>query len=55
VAIGPASKLNPARRWSDLIVSDWKMRGMNGRQLHERLLKTNRGAANRMSFMTGDV
>ena len=39
----------------DLIVSDWKMPGMNGQQLHERLLQTNRAAANRMIFMTGDV
>jgi two-component system NtrC family sensor kinase len=39
----------------DLIVSDWKMPGMNGRELHERLLEKNPLAAERMIFMTGDV
>jgi CheY-like chemotaxis protein len=44
-----------ARASFDLIVTDWKMPGMNGPQLHARLLETNPAAAGRMIFMTGDV
>ncbi len=39
----------------DVIVSDWKMPGLNGMQLFEDLLTRNPQAANRMLFMTGDV
>ena len=39
----------------DLIVSDWKMPGLNGQQLYERLLKENPAAAQHIIFMTGDV
>jgi CheY-like chemotaxis protein len=39
----------------DLIVSDWKMPGMNGQQLYQRLLESNPVAATRTIFMTGDV
>jgi two-component system, NtrC family, sensor kinase len=39
----------------DLIISDWKMPGLSGRQLFERLLATDAEAAERMIFMTGDV
>jgi two-component system, NtrC family, sensor kinase len=39
----------------DLIISDWKMPGLSGRQLFERLLSSNPQAAKRMVFMTGDV
>ena len=31
------------------------MPGMNGQQLHQRLLQTNRAAAGRIILMTGDV
>jgi len=39
----------------DLIISDWKMPGLSGQQLYERLLETDAEAAGRMVFMTGDV
>ncbi len=39
----------------DLIISDWKMPGLNGQQLYERLLETQPKSAERMIFMTGDV
>jgi CheY-like chemotaxis protein/anti-sigma regulatory factor (Ser/Thr protein kinase) len=39
----------------ELIVSDWKMPGLNGQQLYERLLEIQPLSAQRMIFMTGDV
>jgi signal transduction histidine kinase/CheY-like chemotaxis protein len=39
----------------DLIVSDWKMPGINGQQLYQRLLKNDAEMAGKMIFMTGDV
>jgi signal transduction histidine kinase/ActR/RegA family two-component response regulator len=39
----------------DLIVSDWKMPGLNGVRLFEHLRATDPAAARRMIFMTGDV
>ena len=39
----------------DLIISDWKMPGVNGQQLYESLLKTDPAATRRLIFMTGDV
>jgi signal transduction histidine kinase len=39
----------------DLILSDWKMPGLSGQQLFERLLETDTKSAQRMVFMTGDV
>jgi two-component system, NtrC family, sensor kinase len=39
----------------DLIISDWKMPEVNGRQLYQRLLEIDPGATKRMIFMTGDV
>ena len=39
----------------DVLVSDWKMPGLNGIRLHEHLLATNPESAKRMLFMTGDV
>jgi signal transduction histidine kinase/ActR/RegA family two-component response regulator len=44
-----------ARQKFDVIVSDWKMPGLNGIRLYEHLLATNPEAAKRMFFMTGDV
>lgn len=43
------------RRRFDVIVSDWKMPGLNGLRLYEHLRATNAGAARRVLFMTGDV
>jgi signal transduction histidine kinase/CheY-like chemotaxis protein len=39
----------------DLIISDWKMPGINGQQLYQRLLEIDPKAAATMIFMTGDV
>ena len=39
----------------DVIVSDWKMPGLNGMHLYEQLLGTDPKSAGRMLFMTGDV
>lgn len=39
----------------DVIISDWKMPGLNGINLFQELLAKNPAAARRMLFMTGDV
>ncbi len=39
----------------DVIVSDWKMPGLNGINLYQELLVRKPAAAQRMLFMTGDV
>ncbi len=39
----------------DLIVTDWKMPGLSGQQLYERLRQANPAAARQVIFMTGDV
>jgi signal transduction histidine kinase/CheY-like chemotaxis protein len=39
----------------DVIISDWKMPGLNGINLFKELLDKNPAAAARMLFMTGDV
>ncbi len=39
----------------DVIVTDWKMPGMNGIQLYEHLLTHDPKTASRILFMTGDV
>lgn len=39
----------------ELIISDWKMPGLSGQQLYERLLQIQPQSARRMIFMTGDV
>ena len=39
----------------DVIVSDWKMPGLNGMQLYEELLASDPAIARKMLFMTGDV
>jgi two-component system NtrC family sensor kinase len=44
-----------ARRKFDVIVSDWKMPGLNGIRLYEHLRATDQAAAKRVLFMTGDV
>lgn len=44
-----------AKRRFDVIVSDWKMPGMNGMSLYEHLSATDPAAAKRVMFMTGDV
>ena len=44
-----------ARKKFDVLVSDWKMPGLNGIRLHEHLLATHPESAKRTLFMTGDV
>jgi two-component system NtrC family sensor kinase len=39
----------------ELIISDWKMPGLSGQQLFERLLEKDAESAKRMVFMTGDI
>lgn len=39
----------------DLAICDWKMPGMNGRQIYEQLRDTNPQICERMIFITGDV
>ncbi len=43
------------RNQYDVIVSDWKMPGLNGINLYQELLERKPEAARRMLFMTGDV
>ena len=43
------------RQKFDVLVSDWKMPGLNGIRLYEHLLATHPEAAKRTLFMTGDV
>jgi len=39
----------------DLAVCDWKMPGLNGRQIYEQLRESNPRACRRVIFITGDV
>ena len=39
----------------DLALCDWKMPGMNGQKLYERIRHEDPEAAQRFLFMTGDV
>jgi CheY-like chemotaxis protein len=39
----------------DVAFCDWKMPGLSGRQVYERLRSTNPQLARRMVFITGDV
>lgn len=39
----------------DVALCDWKMPGLNGQQVYERLRKANPALCERMIFMTGDV
>jgi signal transduction histidine kinase len=39
----------------DAVFCDWKMPGLNGRQVYERLRATNPGLCRRVIFITGDV
>jgi len=39
----------------DLAICDWKMPGLNGRQVYERIRTTDSALSERLIFMTGDV
>ena len=43
------------RQRFDVILSDWKMPGLNGMHLYEQLMASDPISAGRMIFMTGDV
>lgn len=43
------------RRNFDVIVTDWKMPGLNGLQLYERIATADPAAARRVLFMSGDL
>ena len=47
------SRLDEARY--DLALCDWKMPGLNGQQVYERLQATDPALSDRMIFITGDV
>ena len=44
-----------ARKKYDVMLCDWKMPGLNGRQVYEKLRATNPGLSDRMIFITGDL
>ena len=52
---GEAALQNLRRQKYDLTICDWKMPGMNGRQLYEKVSAIDPEAASRFMFMTGDV
>jgi two-component system, NtrC family, sensor kinase len=52
---GQSALRHLGRERFDLIISDWKMPGMSGQQLYQRLLETDPKSAENMIFMTGDV
>ena len=52
---GPQALDVLSRRKFDVIVSDWKMPGLNGVRLYEHLRSTDVASAKRVLFMTGDV
>ena len=39
----------------DVTICDWKMPGLNGRQIYEKLRETSPGLCRRIVFCTGDV
>lgn len=43
------------RQRFDIVISDWKMPGLNGIKLYEHLLTHDKATAKRVLFMTGDV
>jgi len=52
---GEMALLKTNKNRYDLIVSDWKMPGMNGQQFYSRLRESDPDAAKRFIFLTGDV
>jgi two-component system, NtrC family, sensor kinase len=52
---GESALRHLGRERFDLIVSDWKMPGIGGQQLYQRLMETDPETAAKMIFMTGDV
>ncbi|HEY3863186.1 MAG TPA: hybrid sensor histidine kinase/response regulator [Verrucomicrobiae bacterium] len=52
---GEAALRQLAKERFDLVISDWKMPGLGGEELYERLLKADPASAKRIMFMTGDI
>jgi signal transduction histidine kinase/CheY-like chemotaxis protein len=52
---GESALRHLGRERFDLVISDWKMPGLGGQQLYQRLLETDPETAGKMIFMTGDV
>ena len=52
---GEAALDQVTRSKYELLVCDWKMPGLSGPQLYQRIAETNPDAANSLLFMTGDV
>ena len=52
---GDAALAQVSRSEYELLVCDWKMPGLSGPQLYERIAESNPEAASRLIFMTGDV
>ncbi|MEW6158052.1 MAG: ATP-binding protein [Verrucomicrobiota bacterium] len=52
---GESGLIQLAEKHYDLTLCDWKMPGLNGQQVFERLKAYNPRAAKRLVFMTGDV
>jgi signal transduction histidine kinase len=54
-ADGESALRHLGRERFDLVISDWKMPGLGGQELYQRLLETDPQTAAKMIFMTGDV
>jgi CheY-like chemotaxis protein len=52
---GDAALAQVTQSTYELLVCDWKMPGLSGPQLYERIAESNPEAASRLMFMTGDV
>lgn len=52
---GAAALEHLSRNRYDLIITDWKMPGVSGQQLYQRLLEIDPASTKRLIFMTGDV
>jgi CheY-like chemotaxis protein len=52
---GEAALRHLREKQYDVTLCDWKMPGMNGQQLYNRIAVENREASQRFVFMTGDV
>jgi len=55
MADGEAALQRLKKQPYDVVFCDWKMPGLNGRQVYERLRESNPGLCRRVIFITGDV
>ena len=55
IADGEAALQRLKKQAYDVVFCDWKMPGLNGRQVYERLRESNPGLCRRVIFITGDV